>query len=114
MRRRRNREQGRGLISSSFTHDFHHSSFSFLADFDLFLPYIDSLFLSSIKSHSILLDLASPIFLQIWITMPAVTLVRIYIYIFDPLSWREIDKSGFSSKKGVDIFDLGRSIEKES
>lgn len=113
MRRRRNREQGRGLISSSFTHDFHHSS-SFLADFDLFLPYIDSLFLSSIKSRSILLDLASPIFLQIWITMPAVTLVRIYIYIFDPLSWREIDKSGFSSKKGVDIFDLGRSMEKES
>lgn len=48
--------------------------------------------------------------------MPAVTLVRIYIYIyiFDPLSWREIDKSGFSSKKGVDIFDLGRSMEKES
>lgn len=36
------------------------------------------------------------------------------IYIFDPLSWREIDKSGFSSKKGVDIFDLGRSMEKES
>lgn len=40
--------------------------------------------------------------------MRAVTVI-VSGYIFDPLSRREIDKSGFSSG-GVDTFDLGRSM----
>lgn len=61
------------------------------------------------KSRSTLLDFASPIFPEIWITIAGGDVgsrVRTYIR---SLVLRDMDRGGFSLG-GVDMFDLGRSM----